>query len=890
MHICFDCDCRPHVDVLGTNEQAVTRPEPITGITGPSSSPSPSPPSSVNAPAAAPSHCESQCESQADTSAAAPASPNQPGPLTPHTGTAAMVSSPREPSDIFADNSQGSMLPQPFATTDAQCLAQCQQWINSSLSMAGLLSSKHQGVSVLQEAPDAAAATLNILHALLQQRAADADTKAALQGQLSKHRMDADCAFKKVLRLEGDIEQQHTSNASLMIKVRKLDDQGKAKDAAWLQKQQESVKELARLKSAVAHRERDSRRSERETADLRTQLHRRAGGVPATAARGAGSSSSCSPPRGGPAGVAQEGAAAAHGRSPALGRGSLPAQYEGGGMSRATRARSTPDEIQPQLDTHAAENEQLKEEIAALKGEMLLIQQQRQQQLLLVPAQQVRESGAPGAAIAWPTAGAELTGAVRAEAAARAADVKALQVSAEQLKVYMQRLAEKEQLLAMSRKALCASDALLATKAVEAAASAQRASAQQRLLAQLQGKLATLGAERAIERAAAERQAAALAREVRNLQLDLDVSLRRCTAAEEEGLRAHSRVLELEAVNSELRSLLERSRQQQQQQQQRYGRHKELSSHHQLHFEDPDASASHPSPSDPSSAATSPPQPDTASQPDHPSQQAQSARHHLRASMTCLPNPLYASPHSSSHTPFASHPFPPSAAAATHTSHSRHPTAHQANDSSPTTAAGNTHSDAYIASGFSTLSIGAVDRCSSTPRLPSSACVPPCTQPPAPHTCTEPYTTPHRPPPPATCPPTTTTTTTNTTNSNSNTHPSPRCQRSPGQTWSRTAHTRGGLSASGRRMWEVMDPLLQVTPRQLLTGEMTDSTAGSRSSASSGEGGGSSVQYSLDCYVAERAEGDPRSRAGRRRTVALTASVRKEERMVFVVRSGTRMM
>lgn len=97
------------------------------------------------------------------------------------------------------------------------------------------------------------------------------------------------------------------------------------------------------------------------------------------------------------------------------------------------------------------------------------------------------------------------------------------------------------QLLAMSRKALCASDALVATKAAEAAASAQRASSQQRLLAQLQGTLATLGAERAIERVGAERQAASVAREVRNLQLDLDVSLRRCTASEEEALQAHSR-------------------------------------------------------------------------------------------------------------------------------------------------------------------------------------------------------------------------------------------------------------------------------------------------------------------------------------------------------------
>lgn len=103
---------------------------------------------------------------------------------------------------------------------------------------------------------------------------------------------------------------------------------------------------MARLKSAVAHQERDTRKSERETADLRTQLHRRAGGMPATAARGAGSSSSCSPPRGGTAGVAQDGAAGAHGRSPALGRGSLPAQYEGGGMRRMMRATSTPDEIQ----------------------------------------------------------------------------------------------------------------------------------------------------------------------------------------------------------------------------------------------------------------------------------------------------------------------------------------------------------------------------------------------------------------------------------------------------------------------------------------------------------------------------------------------------------------
>lgn len=137
-----------------------------------------------------------------------------------------MVTSPRELSDIYADNfaatdnfASADSPPQPFATTDPLCLVQCQQWINSHLSMAGFLSSKHQGVSVLQEAPDAAAATLNILHMLLLQREADADSKSALQGQLSKHRMDADCAHKKVQRLEGDIEQQHTSNATLMIKA-----------------------------------------------------------------------------------------------------------------------------------------------------------------------------------------------------------------------------------------------------------------------------------------------------------------------------------------------------------------------------------------------------------------------------------------------------------------------------------------------------------------------------------------------------------------------------------------------------------------------------------------------------------------------------------------------
>lgn len=90
-----------------------------------------------------------------------------------------------------------------------------------------------------------------------------------------------------------------------------------------------------------------------------------------------------------------------------------------------------------------AENEQLKEQVAALKGEMLLMLQQ--QQSLLITAQPVRESGAPVSSIAWPTADADQSAVVRAEAVARAADLKALQVSAEQLKVYVQRLAEKEQ-------------------------------------------------------------------------------------------------------------------------------------------------------------------------------------------------------------------------------------------------------------------------------------------------------------------------------------------------------------------------------------------------------------------------------------------------------------
>lgn len=97
------------------------------------------------------------------------------------------------------------------------------------------------------------------------------------------------------------------------------------------------------------------------------------------------------------------------------------------------------------------------------------------------------------------------------------------------------------QLLVMSRKALSASDALVATKATEAAASAQKATSQQRLLKQLQGRLAMLGSERDAERSSSQRQAAAMVKELRNLQMDLDISLRQCTAAEGHVAQGHSR-------------------------------------------------------------------------------------------------------------------------------------------------------------------------------------------------------------------------------------------------------------------------------------------------------------------------------------------------------------